>query len=367
MKWFALLVTIAAAVQLTAGSATAASRADFYSYAQLYEEVRRLEVANPELLKVHELARTQEGRTVFALEVGRRETDKPAVMAVFAQHGDEHETTRLALGMVKRLLHEYGRDAAVTNALNKASAYLVPMANPDGADYDLSSDKTFGTWRKNRVNTGGKGCGVDLNRNWSEHWDAPLSKQEAVAVQDETKECYHGKKPFSENETTGISNFILNHKNTTVFADYHTGYSSFLQGDVVLPYCYSGEQTMEPVHAARHQRAGNELCALISDTADGRAAYAAMPPYKFRAYLLSKAPFLQRLVLAQTLPASMLAPGSSLDWAAARGMLSVGIEMACRSENGAVREAEREKMLQRQFQGFVFLLETAVQAKTETE
>lgn len=76
-------------------------------------------------------------------------------------------------------------------------------------DYDLSSDKTFTTWRKNRTLVGENSYGVDLNRNCGYYWDAPTTKDLDRTINDQKDLYYHGKQPFSEIETKSIRDFIL--------------------------------------------------------------------------------------------------------------------------------------------------------------
>jgi hypothetical protein len=321
------------------------------------KEVHELELHYPELVSVHEIAKTQEGRSVILIEIGNKsENAKSGLLATFAQHSDEHETTKMAMGFVKRLLENYEADEAITKSIDKCTVYIVPMVNPDGVDYDLSSDETFITWRKNRRPTDENNYGVDLNRNWGYYWDASTIKDLDQSINNPKDQYYHGQYPFSEAETKGIRDFILSHKNIVVFADYHTGSSDFIQGDILIPFCYTEEQKLVPEVLARYETISSKLCRLISDGNDKRTPYAAMQAYKIKEYVLQQASFIKRPFIRLLLPASTLSPGASLDWAASQGLTALGIEVACSSDFGEKSAANRENLINHQFKGFLYLL-----------
>lgn len=355
-----LLLLIITIMHIVSGNVAAktANQYDFYTYEQMQEEIHLLELRYPELVSVHELAQTQEGRKVILLEIGHKTGNdkKLGLLATFAQHSDEHETTKIAMGFIKRLLENYGTDEEITKTLNESTAYIIPMANPDGVDYDLSSDKTFTTWRKNRAPTGENNYGVDLNRNWDCYWDVPTATDLDRSINDSKDSYYHGRCPFSEVETKSISNFILSHKNINIFVDYHTGSANFIQGDILIPFCYTKEQKLAPEVLARYEAISSNLCRLITDANDKRTPYAAMQAYKIREYVLQQAPLWQRVFIKPFMPASTLAPGAAIDWAASQGLLALGIEVAC--SNGSVEEsaASRENLIEHQFNGFLYLL-----------
>jgi murein tripeptide amidase MpaA len=57
----------------------------------------------------------------------------------------------------------------VKNILEKVTIIIVPFVNPDGYEYTWTGDRL---WRKNRqINSGSTCRGVDLNRNYNDHWN----------------------------------------------------------------------------------------------------------------------------------------------------------------------------------------------------
>ena len=64
-------------------------------------------------------------------------------------------------------------NAEVTNLVNTRELWFVLVANPDGYQYTFDAERL---WRKNLRDNDGDGQitvgdGVDLNRNYAEHWN----------------------------------------------------------------------------------------------------------------------------------------------------------------------------------------------------
>ena len=75
------------------------------------------------------------------------------------------------------LLHyfveNYSKNATITNLVNTRELWFMPVANPDGYQYTFDTERL---WRKNLRDNDGDGQitnadGVDLNRNYDEHWN----------------------------------------------------------------------------------------------------------------------------------------------------------------------------------------------------
>ena len=86
-------------------------------------------------------------------------------------------------------------------------------------------------WRKNRhPNTGSLCVGVDLNRNFDDHWAVESSPNPCF-------EDYHGPSAASEPETQAISNFYLGisgSKDAILSLSYHSYAWEYL-----YPYGYA--------------------------------------------------------------------------------------------------------------------------------
>ena len=187
-------------------------KSNFYSYDGLSSELKEVQSNYPSILTVESIGKTYEGRSIFAIRLSGEKSTKckkrPALMAIFTEHAGEHDVTSLAVGIVKYFAKGHGKDKRITKLLNEKEIYIVPMMNPDGVEYDLSGEVKPFTWRKNRKPVDEKIYGVDLNRNWGYKWDA-VPKELKEQYYNPNNDYYHGEKPFSENETKAIRNFLL--------------------------------------------------------------------------------------------------------------------------------------------------------------
>lgn len=84
--------------------------------------------------------------------------------------------------------------------LERFTWYIVPTVNPDGYEFSHTSDRM---WRKSRAKMNDSDCfGVDLNRNWPNHWGVGGSR-------DPCSEVFQGPYPFSEPESQALMKAIL--------------------------------------------------------------------------------------------------------------------------------------------------------------
>lgn len=136
------------------------------------------------------------GREIFAVKIG---DGFPVGIAQYAIHGREYPAAFIAFEHARR-------------GVSCGSAWLIPLANPDGAllsqrgivsapkeERDrllfLNGGKDFSLWKSN-------GKGVDLNVNFDARWGKGRNNVFAPSA-----ENYVGKTPFSEAETLALKAF----------------------------------------------------------------------------------------------------------------------------------------------------------------
>jgi murein tripeptide amidase MpaA len=117
----------------------------FYTYAELEEALAAWVDEFPGLCQVKSIGKSFEGReiplvTVTNLDSGPPE-EKPAVFVHAQIHAMEFTGTTAALHLLERLLHGFGEDGRVTHALDTRTFYVVPRANPDGAEAGLADGR----------------------------------------------------------------------------------------------------------------------------------------------------------------------------------------------------------------------------------
>ncbi|ORY34862.1 putative cell wall organization and biogenesis-related protein [Naematelia encephala] len=119
------------------------------------------------------------------------------------QHAREWVGPASAIYAIHSLLLEAANnpDSEAAKYLHAFAFTVVPLLNPDGYEY---SQKHSRMWRKNRQDTGHKGCeGIDLNSNWGYKW-GPRKTISACS------ESYPGAQAFEAYETKAMANYLAN-------------------------------------------------------------------------------------------------------------------------------------------------------------
>ena len=109
---------------------------DYYSYEMVVSAVKKLNNAFPELTKLDEVGKSEEGRIIYALTINNpktgRELDKPGIYADGNIHGNEIQATEVTLYLANYLLTNYGKNDQITSLVDKKCFYIIPIVNPDG-------------------------------------------------------------------------------------------------------------------------------------------------------------------------------------------------------------------------------------------
>ena len=91
--------------------------------------------------------------------------------------------------------------------MNTREIWVLPMVNPDGAEFDISGGH-YHEWRKNRQPTpGSTAIGTDLNRNFSYRWGCCGNTSA-----DPSSSHFRGPAPFSAPETAALRTFVLSRR-----------------------------------------------------------------------------------------------------------------------------------------------------------
>jgi len=109
-----------------------------------------------------------EGREINILRItGGTGPKKGQILLLGGQHAREWIGPATVLYAANTLLSEYASNPDVAALVNNFDWTIVPVLNPDGYVFTWNNNRL---WRKNRrVNSNGS-FGVDLNRNWGDHW-----------------------------------------------------------------------------------------------------------------------------------------------------------------------------------------------------
>ncbi len=193
----------------------------FHNYAETLSEIARLVKENPELAMAHTIGKSHEGKDLVILHINsdpvsraRGISNKPGIIYMGNHHAREHLSLEVPLILADYLLKNK-TNPTIAKLLSTRDIWILPMVNPDGAEFDTADGK-YHMWRKNRKINGDGTFGVDLNRNYGFKWGSGGSSTST------SSDVYMGPKPFSEPETQAVKSFIDGRPNLRVLLSFHT-------------------------------------------------------------------------------------------------------------------------------------------------
>ena len=153
---------------------------------------------------------TTQGREIVAVRItqkpkkgGKRAKDRPAVL----YQGTTHAREWISTEVTRRLMQYFAGNSTTARKLRRQrELWFVPVVNPDGYQYTFDHERL---WRKNlRDNDGDEQItnldGVDINRNYPEHWGYDDEGSEPEISSD----TYRGPSAASEPETQASINLV---------------------------------------------------------------------------------------------------------------------------------------------------------------
>jgi murein tripeptide amidase MpaA len=188
----------------------------FYSFAQMNTAMNNLVAAYPSLAQKISLGLSVEGRNIWCIKISDNvttdETNEPEVLFLGVQHAREAIGGSSMIFFMQYLCENYATDTRIQALVNNRELFIIPCMNPDGWEYNRSTNPNGGGgWRKNRRNNGDGTFGVDLNRNWSVDWANCAGASASCGSASTASDVYWGPSAFSEPETNAIRNFITSH------------------------------------------------------------------------------------------------------------------------------------------------------------
>ena len=154
---------------------------------------------------------------------------KPPIYFSSLIHGREPGSNSVLIDFAMWLTSNYdGGDTMAAWILDNTTVYFVPIANPDGYEYNMPNG---GNQRKNMNWT--EGDGVDLNRNWGYMW----GYDDYGSSGNPWDQTYRGTEAFSEPETQVQRDFITAIQPIAAM-NYHT-----YGGLLIYPWGYINSPT----------------------------------------------------------------------------------------------------------------------------
>lgn len=199
-----------------------AQDAIYHNYGEMTQALDTLVQNHPQLVHKFSLGKTVEGRDIWGIRINPNVSDAatpvatPGIVFMGGHHAREHLSIELPILLAKHLAENSTRDDVIADLIKNRDIYIIPMVNPDGAEFDIATGR-YQMWRKNRKANNGSNCaGVDLNRNYGFKWGTGGSSSSPCS------DVYMGPHAFSEPETQAIKAFVENRHNLKVLLSFHT-------------------------------------------------------------------------------------------------------------------------------------------------
>jgi len=197
----------------------------YHNYSQTTLLLRSMAANNSDIASLFSIGKTVEGRDIWCLRLnssakGTAVSAKPGAFFLGNMHAREHLANEVPLLLAAWLL-EKRNDAALKKYLDTLDIYIVPMNNPDGAEFDIKTG-SYQMYRKNMAKNSNGSTGVDLNRNYDSWWC------EQGASHSSWSDTYCGPKAFSEPESRAIKAFFEARPNLKTHISYHSYASTIL-------------------------------------------------------------------------------------------------------------------------------------------
>jgi carboxypeptidase T len=203
----ALLVVVLLAPAPVAAAGEPAGYEYFHTYAEVKAEIDDAVAVHPDIAARFSMGVSYEGRQIWGIKISDNvavDEDEPEIFINAQIHARERMSNELAMYLIDQLTSGYGVDQRITNIVDSREIWIVPMVNPDGAEYDMS-DGVFRHWRKNRQPIpGSTAIGVDLNRQFGFKWNCC-----GGGGNNPFADKYRGTEPWLAPETRAYRDFVL--------------------------------------------------------------------------------------------------------------------------------------------------------------
>ncbi|WP_052125994.1 M14 family metallocarboxypeptidase [Ureibacillus massiliensis] len=258
------------------------------SYKEMSFMLQILSRLYPEFLQLKEIGKSVEGRTLYAVKLGKGDKE---ILLDGSIHAREHMTTNLLLEMIDQYSKAYDTGSNfegfnVNELLNQVSIWFVPMVNPDGVTLVQTRENVspevlminngrmnFNHWKANIR-------GVDLNRNFDGGWMTSQSTK-YPAYKD-----FKGTRAFSEPESKHLRDFIAQ-LNIKTYISYHSS------GSILYYYHHQkGENLERDLRLARKLSnvTGYKVMPPTGDVGSGASADWFIMTYKLPGITIEIAP-----------------------------------------------------------------------------
>lgn len=209
---------------------TLGSMGGYYTLQEVLNELDSMHLKYPNIVSQKQQAGNEtsiEGRPLYYVKISKDPNNIQPVPKVFYNaliHAREPEGMEQLIFYMWYLLENYATNTEVKYLVDNLEFYFLPVVNPDGYEYNHTTQPSGGgMYRKNRRDNGDGTFGVDLNRNFGYEWGYD-DVGSSPFTGDET---YRGTGAFSEPETQ-IINQLCDQVGFKEALNYHTYSDLFL-------------------------------------------------------------------------------------------------------------------------------------------
>lgn len=210
-------------------------KSSLYTYKKMASDLKQLENAYGDFLKVSVLAKTYDNRNIYCVRLGNENASKKILVQATA-HAREYMASQLVMRQIEFYCANYYsgmyKNSYFSEIFDDVAFYIVPMVNPDGVTisqygpsgikdaslkkkllsmknkYGKKDSSYFKRWKSNAR-------GVDINRNFDAYWDLATNISKHPG-----QNGYKGKSPVSEIESKTLVN-LFNKIKPNVALSYH--------------------------------------------------------------------------------------------------------------------------------------------------
>ena len=191
------------------------SMGGFFTYQEMLNNLDSMAAKFPQLISQRQIidtTHTLNGNQLYWLKISdnpnSNETE-PQILYTSLHHAREAESLSQLIFYMWYLLENYNTNDEIRYLVDNTEMYFIPCINPDGYIYNETTNPNGGgMWRKNRRDNGDGSFGVDLNRNYGDHW----GYDDNGSSPDPTSDTYRGTAGFSEIETQLVRDFCNSHQ-----------------------------------------------------------------------------------------------------------------------------------------------------------
>ena len=113
----------------------------FHTYAENEQVIDDAVAAHPAIAQKFSIGTSYEGRQIWGIKISDNvavDENEPEVFIHGLTHARERASNEMALYIIQMLTNEYDTNSRIKAIVDSREIWIVPMLNPDGAEYDMS-------------------------------------------------------------------------------------------------------------------------------------------------------------------------------------------------------------------------------------